>query len=68
MDANEFMNINADVTFKMLSDDDIICAINKDDNCLSQEKTLLVLRVTDNEALKALNLVKIYFLQQPENL
>ncbi|CAG8637599.1 1617_t:CDS:1, partial [Dentiscutata heterogama] len=67
MDANEFMNIDADVAFEMLSDGDIICAINKDDDCLPQEETLPVPSVTDNEALKALDLVETYLLQQPED-
>ncbi|CAG8720857.1 5258_t:CDS:2 [Cetraspora pellucida] len=67
MNANKFMNINTDVTFEMLSDDNIICAIYKNNDCFFQEETLSMSRVTDNKALKALDLVEMYLLQQPKD-
>ncbi|CAG8645594.1 3635_t:CDS:1, partial [Dentiscutata heterogama] len=67
MNANEFVEIDADVAFEMPSDSDIICTVNKNDRP-PQEEVLLVPRVTDNEALKALDLVEMYLLQKLEDL
>ncbi|CAG8656304.1 10753_t:CDS:2, partial [Scutellospora calospora] len=38
IDANEFINIDADIAFEMLSDNDIICNIESKNNHLTEEK------------------------------
>ncbi|CAG8535763.1 10858_t:CDS:2 [Cetraspora pellucida] len=68
MDVREFVDIDTNVAFEMPSDDDIICNIrNKDDHLTKEEILELALKITDYNALKALDLIKIYLLQQPDN-
>ncbi|CAG8488243.1 6513_t:CDS:2 [Cetraspora pellucida] len=65
MDVREFVDIDADVAFEMPSDDDIIRNIeNKDDHFTEEEILEPASKITDHDALKALDLIKMYLLQQ----
>ncbi|CAG8618999.1 18074_t:CDS:2, partial [Cetraspora pellucida] len=68
MDVREFVDIDADVAFEMPSDNDIICNIgNKDDHPTEEEILEPAPKITDHDALKALDLIEMYLLQQPDD-
>ncbi|CAG8750128.1 4254_t:CDS:2 [Dentiscutata erythropus] len=69
MSANEFVDIDADVIFEMLSDGDIIYGIENRDNDPYEETLKLspLPKVTDHEALKAFHLIETYLLQQSDD-
>ncbi|CAG8628759.1 16359_t:CDS:2, partial [Cetraspora pellucida] len=65
MDVRKFVDINTDVAFEMPSDDDIICNIgNKDDHPTEEEILEPAPKIMDHDALKALDLIEMYLLQQ----
>ncbi|CAG8662925.1 9818_t:CDS:2, partial [Ambispora leptoticha] len=66
--VREFVDIDTDVAFEMPSDDDIIRNIrNKDDHSTEEEILEPAPKITDHDALKALDLIEMYLLQQPND-
>ncbi|CAG8819758.1 7830_t:CDS:1 [Cetraspora pellucida] len=64
MDANEFINIDAKIIFKIPFDTNIICAVENKNEPFQEEIIEPVPKIADNDALKAINLIETYLLQQ----
>ncbi|CAG8655393.1 2187_t:CDS:1 [Cetraspora pellucida] len=64
MNANKFINIDAKIIFEMPFNADIICTIENKNELSQKEIIELVLKIANNNALKAINLIKTYLLQQ----
>ncbi|CAG8611246.1 20521_t:CDS:2 [Gigaspora margarita] len=64
MDLKEFVEIDANITFEMLSDNDIIRAIEDRDISSQQEEIEPLPKISDYDALKAFDLIGTYLLQQ----
>ncbi|CAG8830262.1 22187_t:CDS:2, partial [Cetraspora pellucida] len=66
MDANEFINVDAEIIFEMPSDANIICAVENKNKPFQEEIIEPVPKIADNDALKAINLIETYLLQQSD--
>ncbi|CAG8534538.1 10388_t:CDS:2, partial [Scutellospora calospora] len=63
MDVREFVDVDTNIAFEILSDDDIIYNIKSKDDHPTEEKILEpVPKITDYDALKALDLIEMYLL------